>query len=289
MNGDTAAGPAVFGAQIQGERPYQEDAFDTLVVDELRGPFIAALADGMGGHAAGDVAAELAVTTFFDRLRSVLTAGSSSVPLFEDACLAANEAIGAHSSAHPDTSGMGTTFIGVELLDHGVRWISVGDSIVYLVGAQEIERVNADHSMAPRLDAAARRGEISFAEAAASPSRSALISAVTGDEISRIDFPAQPRPMAADDWLVVASDGLDTLGAAEVARIVREAGHKGDAQAVCKSLLDTITEVARPNQDNTTVIALRKPSLASIQESNAGVSSPETASDQVITRPIPNR
>lgn len=276
------------GAQITGGRSYQEDVFAIRAIDLARGPVLAILADGMGGHAGGKMAAELAVSAFYKTVAEGAAPGSSLAARFEDALHWANDAIAAYVRKNPNQEGMGCTLVAAEIVANAVRWISVGDSPLYLLAATgAVKRLNADHSMASRLDAAARRGEISFREAANSTSRNALLSALTGEEISRVDFPPVAMPLNDRDWIVAASDGLDTLVQTQLSRIARTTGQAGDAPALCDALLTAVEAAGNPNQDNTTVIAMRTPAAGAV--GNERETSLQTLLDEVVTRPVPAR
>ena len=67
--------------------------------------------------------------------------------------------------AKPELAGMGATLVAAQVRGDEVRWISVGDSPFFLVSAGSIERLNADHSMAPQIDALVKRGVLTADEA----------------------------------------------------------------------------------------------------------------------------
>ena len=110
-----------------------------------------------------------------------------------------------------DLAGMGATAVGLSVGTWGAHWISVGDSPLYLYRDNELVVLNEDHSMAPVLDKMAERGEISRADAKSDGRRHFLRSAVSGTDIEMIDQSVMPLPLAADDYLVIASDGIQSL------------------------------------------------------------------------------
>lgn len=252
-------------ATTQGAREYQEDtaAFWPNGQDPFAGAAashqwhgsFAVLADGMGGHAGGALASRMACESF---LRAAVTC---DVPDVHDrlhvALEAANAAIASKVDDNPLLSGMGSTLIGAAFSDDGVEWISVGDSPLYLYRRGEIAVLNEDHSLAPELDRLVAAGRLSEAEAARDPRRHMLRSAVTGDEIDMVDISQRPLPLEHGDYVVLASDGVETLDANEIARIIQGYGADG-AEAVARALIRAIDAVRQPYQDNATVLVVRR-------------------------------
>ena len=123
-------------ALTKGRRDYQEDA---LATDFPHGGELgfAVLSDGMGGHAAGDVASKIVVTEVFSELKfqsgDVDTLKSGMVEILKDAAMAANDCMRAHTRSHPDTTGMGATLVAPVILRDRLYWISVGDSPLFLM------------------------------------------------------------------------------------------------------------------------------------------------------------
>ncbi|HTE80414.1 MAG TPA: protein phosphatase 2C domain-containing protein, partial [Reyranella sp.] len=136
------------GAQHQGARPYQEDSWALKPLADSS--LLAVLADGMGGHAGGAVASKVAVDTAVASVEKGVSLGA--------ALQAANRAVGAKAAGDRNLTNMGATFVAVTAKDDEMHWVSVGDSPLYLVADGKIERLNADHSMAPQIDAMVARG-----------------------------------------------------------------------------------------------------------------------------------
>ena len=109
------------------------------------GSLLAVVADGMGGHAGGAVASKLAVDAFVHAVEQ----GGGLADGLQDA----NAAVGEGAAGKPELAGMGATLVAAQVRGDEVRWISVGDSPFFLVSAGKLERLNADHSMAPQIDA----------------------------------------------------------------------------------------------------------------------------------------
>ncbi len=245
----------------QGARGYQEDtalarsgaAVSAGTPDPDAPAVLAVLADGMGGHAGGAVASNLACQEFlaaFGRER-----GPAQRRLL-DALGAANLAIADKVTETPILSGMGCTLVGVSFGRDGVEWVSVGDSPLLLYRRGEIAALNADHSLAPELDRQAAAGKITFEQARRDPRRHMLRSAVTGDDIELVDVSQRPLPLAAGDYVILASDGINTLAPSEMERTVAAYAEDG-AQAVADALIRAVEAARDPHQDNATVVAVR--------------------------------
>ena len=246
MNGLTQAG----SGQIVGLREEQQDAlgFGTISLADGRRAPLAILADGMGGHHGGAIAARLAIDTFLGACRA--SPARTFTGALETALLEANRALAARAREDARLDQMGCTLIATAL-DNGVlHYISVGDSLLWRVGEARIERLNADHSMMPVVTAAVAQGKMTQAEAQAHGSM--LRSALTGRPIDLVDL--RSIELACDEWVLLASDGILTLAEAEVHALAAPTGRA--AQARVDALLDAVEHAGEPDQDNCTVMLL---------------------------------
>jgi PPM family protein phosphatase len=138
----------------------------------------------------------------------------------------------------------------------GINWVSVGDSPLLLWRRGEIALLNEDHSLAPDLDRLAAAGKMTASEARRDPRRHMLRSAVTGDDIDLVDISRKPLVLEPGDYVILASDGLQSLDNAEIERIVSAYGADG-AKSVASALIRTIDQLREPHQDNATVVVVR--------------------------------
>ena len=262
------------GGQIAGTRRYQEDNFRILAFRERDGAgcdLLLVVADGMGGHRGGARASEVAVTAFAGRFTAA--AGDLKVRL-RSGLEAANAAVGA-AAGDPGYAGMGCTLVACAVAGDDWRWISVGDSLLWLLGDDGLRRLNADHSMRPVLDGLVELGRMTREELAADPSAHQLRSALTGEEMTLIDEGDPPRGLRAGDRIVLASDGLETLAADEVEQACPAEASALDAVA---ELLRRVETAGRSSQDNTTVVVYRHGRPGAIRRRFAELETP--------TRPI---
>jgi serine/threonine protein phosphatase PrpC len=163
---------------------------------------LAVVADGMGGHAAGEIASDLAVT------RIVAAVLGSAQPLPEairDAIADANAAIHAEAQANAERAGMGTTCTLVAIADGELHLGHVGDSRAYVVRAGRAQQVSEDHSMVAEL---VRDGALSEAEARVHPERNIITRALGLHPTVEPQVFAQGLKLLPDDVVVLCSDGL---------------------------------------------------------------------------------
>jgi formylglycine-generating enzyme required for sulfatase activity/serine/threonine protein phosphatase PrpC len=243
----------IAGAQIDGARDYQEDAFMVTRIGDLSaevGATLAIVADGMGGHAAGNVASNMAVQSFNKHL-AVHYATNPLPTVLREAVKQANQSITETVRETAALKGMGCTLVAAVIDAEQLYWASVGDSHLYLLRGTELKKQNADHSYGGFLTRMAAQGR--QIEPEAGFSRNMLMSALTGDEIADIDCPESPLTLLTGDRIVIASDGLDTLSTGKLASLL---GASSTAKAGVEALLNAVQEAKMPRQDNTTVIVL---------------------------------
>ena len=242
----------------QGKRTYQEDASVVWQSDSGAGSrdggvaLVAVLADGMGGHAGGALASGTICAAFLEALRA--REGTVGERL-KFALTEANSAIAAAVVGNPGLTGMGATLVGVAFAADGAEWVSVGDSPLYLIRRGEIARLNEDHSLAPMLDRLVAEGRLTPDQAKVDPRRHYLRAAVSGEELDLIDVSRRPLMLEARDVIVVASDGIHTLGDEAIARLVAQNISDG-VDAVASALIEAVDRAADAMQDNTTVVAI---------------------------------
>lgn len=183
-------------------------------------PFMifAVIADGMGGHKAGDVASEMAVSKLKEAWETeLLTDSPSSIELFlEEQIKHVNLEIHEHSMTHEECEGMGTTIVGVICTDKTATIVNVGDSRCYLLNESGFKQVTEDHSLVNEL---VRSGQISKEDAAHHPRKNVILRAL-GTEKS-VDVDIKTINIEEGDRLLLCSDGLsDKLSESEIETII---------------------------------------------------------------------
>ncbi|MGG3339450.1 protein-serine/threonine phosphatase PrpC [Bacillus subtilis] len=167
---------------------------------------LAVVADGMGGHLAGDVASKMAVKAMgekWNEAETIPTAPSECEKWLIEQILSVNSKIYDHAQAHEECQGMGTTIVCALFTGKTVSVAHIGDSRCYLLQEDDFVQVTEDHSLVNEL---VRTGEISREDAEHHPRKNVLTKALGTDQSVSIDtrsFDIEPG-----DKLLLCSDGL---------------------------------------------------------------------------------
>lgn len=235
---------------IGKKRAINEDYLD--VVEKEPGMILAVLADGMGGHNAGDVASELAVRFLVDRFQKStlqLTSDATTVSSWlKEAYEGANERISTIAESDPSCKGMGTTLIAAVFQNNKVTFAHIGDSRVYLYSKGEINPLTKDHSY---VNVLLDSGEISEEQARTHPRKNMLMKAI-GTEIS-IDPDILTVSLRAEEYMLICSDGLSNMVSAEQMVQVLQ------SEATLHAKVETFIELANEQggEDNISLIISR--------------------------------
>jgi serine/threonine protein phosphatase PrpC len=217
-------------------RRHNEDAY-------VCEPPLFAIADGMGGAQAGEVASRLAAAALKESGAKTLGGEERISDLIQEA----NRRVYDRSSTDPNTSGMGTT-ITVALVENGnVAFGHVGDSRAYLIRDGRMEQVTEDHSLVNEL---LKSGKLSREEAETHPQRSVITRALgTDPDVDADTFTIEAQ---SGDVFLLCSDGLtDMVGEREILELVEL--NRQDIDAALKSLVKAANR--NGGEDNITVVA----------------------------------
>lgn len=231
-------------------RPENQDAWAVLPLDPRPGCALL-LADGMGGHADGAIAAYLAV----HGAGTVLRSSGEPHHALADAVAEANEAIARHRASRGGTM-TGTTLVAAVVAGGRASLANVGDSRAYLLRGDALVQVTVDHSWVAEQ---VRAGQLAPAAVAAHPHRSLLTRALTGDPVEVDLFSID---VAAGDLLLLCTDGLwDVLGNERARDLLGDATQPLDtlAAALCEAAL------AAGATDNVTAVLCRATAAATPQ------------------------
>lgn len=211
---------------------------DSLAVS----PPLYVVADGMGGHAAGEVASEIAVDT-------IVAAAPARVDAqgLADAVVEANREVMEASHDGRGREGMGCTVTAAMLEGERLVIAQVGDSRAYLLHKGQLQQVTRDHSLMTELIEA---GEITPEEARVHPKRSVITRALGSDPLMQPDI--YELNVEAGDRLLLCSDGLSTMLTDD--RIADTLNRIGDAQRCASQLVNEAIEAG--GYDNVTVIVV---------------------------------
>jgi serine/threonine protein phosphatase PrpC len=203
-----------------------------------------AIADGMGGAQAGEVAAQIAAEAFESRLREGGTAEERLARVASEA----NREIYELAKSDSSRSGMGTTLTGALLADNEVSIVHVGDSRAYLFREGALRQLTRDHSLVEELR---RHGRLTTEEAEEHPQRSIITRALGPDP--DVDPDVHTHQVRSGDVFVLCSDGLTSMVRED--RIQEVLSASKSLQSAVDALVDEAN--AAGGRDNITVVAFR--------------------------------
>jgi len=223
---------AITSIQHIGKRKTQQDRLwhpaEAECSSEVTGGVLALVADGMGGMANGEEAAQKAITVFVETWQNQALE-TPVTNLLDTALTEANRAVFEYSREINEMGNCGTTLIAAVVSGNDLQWISVGDSRLYLFRQGELIQLSTDHNDGYYLT-----------------------SYVGAREPDEIDKSEKPFPLESGDWLLLCSDGLHGfLNDMEITTSL----HGSPAEAM-ERVLARILALEHPHQDNVTLIIL---------------------------------
>jgi len=222
---------------------------------------LAIVADGIGGHAAGEIAAEIAVET----ISHIVAASDASAPLdvLNNAITQAGQAVHKQSISDLAQHGMGSTCVCVWIIGDKLYTASVGDSRIYLLRQGAIQQISTDHTW---VQEAIKHGIITPDQARGHPQSHIIRRYLGSKKAAEVDFHLrldsdetdeqalanQGMVLLPDDQIVLCSDGLtDLVTDEEIQTIIKESGLEEGLQR----LVDLANQ--RGGHDNITIVALQ--------------------------------
>jgi PPM family protein phosphatase len=239
-------------------RENNEDKFEYFIPEDeatiaAKGS-IFLVCDGMGGHAAGQIASELAAKTFIDVY--LHHPSSEPEPALVAGVSAANRFVTDVGRAVPSRKGMGTTLSGLVLLQDRAWTVQVGDSRIYRLRDGELARLTLDHTW---IEEAVRSGALRLEEAESHPYRHVLTRAIGTDGDIRPDVASYP--LSEGDTFLLCSDGLTNHVLDE--EIAQTLASHGPSQA-CWRLVGAA--LLGGGSDNCTVMVVRVDEVRSVND-----------------------
>jgi len=237
-------------------------------------PPLFAVADGMGGHQAGEVASRLAAAALRE---DVEPAGGTE--RIEELIREANRRIWQHSKEDVTASGMGTTVTAARVEGDSVTIGHVGDSRAYRIREGQIEQLTEDHSLAAELE---RSGKLSAEEARMHPQRSVITRALGTDPDVEIDaFSVEGRP---GDVYLICSDGLSSMvDDATILAVVE--GRRSNLETAARELVRAANRSG--GEDNITVVCFELGSQGDAEPAPADADADEDTLDGSVSLVIP--
>ena len=232
-------------------RDHNEDSHVVLGGDQSP-PSIDALlvvADGMGGHAAGEVASQMTVDRIVDILNNqadrFLALEGNEFGVFLSTMLGEVNQVVWQAGQEPDKRGMGTTCTLAVIRSDQLFIAQVGDSRAYLLRRGELHQVTTDHSW---VEDAVSQGILTREQARVHPNRNVITRAIGLS--SKVDVDISTMDLQKDDLLLLCSDGLNSMITDEKILQILKANKLSN---VCDALINGANKAG--GQDNTTVIA----------------------------------
>lgn len=247
-----------------GSRENQEDFALCSPVGAASGPcseVICALADGMGGHAGGEIASRVAVSAFVRVLKSAHYEEGKEYLAMINAAQTADSALYRRLLSEPEElRSMGCTLCSAWIKNGKLFFLNVGDSLIFLMRDKRLYLLNHRHNYREDMRRRAFYEGLDWAEISRQDAVVRYGSRITaylgGRGIEQADCPAQPIELLAGDTVLLASDGLLTLTEREIAEAllpVPGRDIKGDAEHV----LECVLSKKAPKQDNVSVVLIR--------------------------------
>ncbi len=246
----TAAGATDVGRV----REANEDAY--LVADS-----VFAVADGMGGHLAGEVASVTSLEPIETLDSRVFADAGEAVKALREAVVAANATVSRMAEDEPSYRGMGTTLTAVMVEGRRLHVAHVGDSRAYLMRDQRFSQLTDDHTLVQHL---VDEGQISREEAASHPQRSIVTRAIGVSP--EVDVDSMTLDLEPGDQVLLCSDGLTGVLDDEV--IAAQLRDRREVEETLQGLVDAALDGGGP--DNVTVILLRYESSSPGAAGSAG-------------------
>ncbi len=235
------------GMTDPGSRNHNEDGFLTITGTWQH---LLAVCDGMGGHAAGEVASSLAVETLKEHFLQDHDASLGAGPFLSQAISGANYAIYEDGRANPDRQGMGSTCVVALIRGAKLSVGHVGDSRAYLVRSGGIRQLTRDHSFVEEM---VKAGMITPHEAHTNPQRNVILQSLGRGDGVNVDVSEDTVALRTGDYVVLCSDGLTAVVAdQEIAETIERLG---EPRLVVEELIDLTNRRGGP--DNVTVICSR--------------------------------
>lgn len=211
-------------------------------------PHLFVVADGMGGHAAGEIASNIAVQTIKEYVTQNMLPAANPISALEQAIVKANTLVYDMAMSKTECAGMGTTLTAVYATDREIYWGHVGDSRIYLVHNCTLRQLTNDHSLVWEL---VQNGSISKEEANTHPQRNMLTRAVGTSSSIKIDTGVSS--WNTGDILLLCTDGLTNMvSEQDISTLL-------NVQPLGNLVADMLVEQAKSagGLDNITVILVR--------------------------------
>ena len=230
-------------------RTQNQDAYHIVQLD--KNTTLCVICDGMGGAKSGNVASSLAADVFVDEVRRTFSGGMNAEAMdqmLQGAVKLANFTVYDQAQQFEDFQGMGTTLVAVLIHGMDATVVNVGDSRVYRVNQDGIQRITVDHSLVQMM---VNRGDLTPEQARTYPGKNYITRAIGTEPVVMCDV--FHLNLERDDCLLMCSDGLSNM--MDDQEILFEVVHGMNKELCCQRLLDIAKNRGAP--DNVTSVLVQ--------------------------------
>ena len=209
-------------------------------------PNLFIVADGMGGHKAGDIASRITVDSVVDKLSKVNSKDYISV--ITDTIIKVNKEVIDKAAESQDYAGMGTTLVVATVFDNILKVANVGDSRLYVVG-EDIIQITRDHSLVEEM---VINGQLDRADARVDKRKNIITRAIGGE--SKVEAEMFSVELKPEDKILMCSDGLSNM--VDDAEILEIINREPDIEKAARMLIDAANE--NGGKDNISVVIVEQ-------------------------------
>ena len=209
-------------------------------------PNLFIVADGMGGHKAGDIASRLTVDSVVDKLSKVNSKDYISV--ITDTIIKVNKEVIDKAAESQDYEGMGTTLVVATVFENILKVANVGDSRLYVIG-EDIIQITRDHSLVEEM---VTNGQLDRADARVDKRKNIITRAIGGE--SKVEAEMFSVELKPEDKILMCSDGLSNM--VDDAEILEIINREPDIEKAARMLIDAANE--NGGKDNISVVIVEQ-------------------------------
>lgn len=198
-------------------RDHNED--NVIIVENENNEVLLAVADGMGGHLCGEVASSIAITHIAESFKSISSVGNKedAENWIQMAVSEINAKIYKYTEEHPESLGMGTTFVCAILTDDFLLYGNIGDSSGFAIKGDKIQKITNDHTLVSLL---VKSGELTEEEAEHHPKKNILLKALGATTTVDMDIFDVETDI---DGILLCSDGVtNMLDKEQIFKVLKE-------------------------------------------------------------------
>ncbi|MBE6152971.1 MAG: Stp1/IreP family PP2C-type Ser/Thr phosphatase [Firmicutes bacterium] len=186
-------------------RDHNEDS--VTIVKNKNGEILMAVADGMGGHKAGEVASSIAISHLGKRFSEISSVGNKqdAINWLKDSVNEVNALIFKYTNEHTESVGMGTTLVTTLITDEFILMGNIGDSSGFVIKNNKLHKITQDHTLVNLL---VKSGELTEEEAVHHPKKNVLMKALGANEIVELDIFDVDTEL---EGILLCSDGLTNM------------------------------------------------------------------------------